>query len=50
VGPLSHGMAPPQVANGGDGLQIWKTGKGKVVPLHAMEAFWLRGGIAPTVS
>jgi hypothetical protein len=22
----------------------------KVVPLHAMEALWVRGGIAPTVS
>jgi hypothetical protein len=24
--------------------------KGKVVPLHAMEALWVRGGIAPTLS
>jgi hypothetical protein len=24
--------------------------KGKVVPLHAMKALWVRGGIAPTVS
>jgi hypothetical protein len=24
--------------------------KGKIVPLHAMEALWVRGGIAPTLS
>jgi hypothetical protein len=24
--------------------------KGKVIPLHAMEALWVRGGIAPTHS
>jgi hypothetical protein len=24
--------------------------KGKVVPLHAMQALWVRGGIAPTLS
>jgi hypothetical protein len=24
VGPLSRGMARPQVADGGDGLQMWK--------------------------
>jgi hypothetical protein len=24
--------------------------KGKVVPPHSMEALWVRGGIAPTLS
>jgi len=24
VGPCHHGMAHPQVAGGGDGLQIWR--------------------------
>jgi hypothetical protein len=24
--------------------------KGKVVPLHAVEVLWVRGGIAPTLS
>jgi hypothetical protein len=29
-----HGMARPQVADGEDGLQIWRVkGKGKVVPV-----------------
>jgi hypothetical protein len=27
-----------------------KKSKGKVVALHAMEALWVRGGIAPTLS
>jgi hypothetical protein len=28
----------------------WLKGKGKVIPLHAMEALGVRGGIAPTLS
>jgi hypothetical protein len=24
MGPCHHGMARPQVADGGDGLQIWR--------------------------
>jgi hypothetical protein len=29
---------------------IERAKKVKVVPLHAMEALWVRGGIAPTLS
>jgi hypothetical protein len=28
---------------------FYSKGKGKVVPLHAMEALWVRGGMAPTL-
>jgi hypothetical protein len=31
-------------------IDIYKKGKGKAVPLHAMEALGGRGGIAPTHS
>jgi hypothetical protein len=47
--PCHHGKARPQVADGGNGLQIWRVkGKGKVVPLlnlikhYAMKAY---GGV-----
>jgi hypothetical protein len=29
VGPGHHGMARPQVPNGGDGLQVWRVTRGR---------------------